>query len=227
MNAIKKNLQKINTKIREFERRYKRKKDSVSLVAVSKRQSAQRIKDAFLSGQKSFGENYLQEAVLKQEELRDLDIEWHFIGNIQSNKTQEVAQRFDWVHSVSRMKVIERLNRYRPQYKPPLNVLIQLNTSREATKAGAQPNELKDLVENIMVQPRLQLRGLMGLPEPSSSFESKRARIRQIVSLAKPYHPEMDVLSIGTSHDFEAAIAEGATLLRLGTALFGARSSIP
>ena len=118
MNAIKKNLQKINTKIREFERRYKRKKDSVSLVAVSKRQSAQRIKDAFLSGQKSFGENYLQEAVLKQEELRDLDIEWHFIGDIQSNKTQEIAQRFDWVHSVSRMKVIERLNRYRPQYKP-------------------------------------------------------------------------------------------------------------
>ena len=227
MEEVKTNLEKINTRIRELEKLYKRKEGSVSLLAVSKRQSAQSIKDAFASGQKSFGENYLQECVLKQEALQDLAIEWHYIGDIQSNKAKDVTERFDWVHSVSRMKIAERLNRYRPSEKPPLNVLIQVNTSGEISKAGARPSELKQLIENIREQPRLRLCGLMGLPKPSSSFTAKRERMREIVNLAKLYPSEMDILSIGTSQDFEAAIAEGSTMLRLGAALFGARRPIP
>ena len=227
MNTIKQNLQKIKAKIREFERLYKQKEESVSLIAVTKRQSTQSIKEAFVSGQKSFGENYFQEFASKKEELKDLAIEWHFIGDIQSNKAKDIAEQFDWVHSVSRIKIIECLNKYRPSDKPPLNVLVQINASGEKTKAGAQPSELENLVENIRQQPHLRLRGLMALPEPSVLFEVKRQRVREIISLAKPYQSEMDVLSIGTSQDFEAAIAEGATAVRLGTALFGARPPIP
>ncbi|GHC34885.1 YggS family pyridoxal phosphate-dependent enzyme [Aidingimonas halophila] len=203
--------------------------DDAALLAVSKTKPASMIRTAYHYGQRDFGENYLQEALEKQERLADLNgVAWHFIGPLQSNKTRSVAERFDWVHSIDRAKTAQRLSRYRPSDKPPLNICIQVNTSREHSKSGVLLDDLDDLVAAVVELPGLQLRGLMTLPAPVEGFDAQRvpfAQLRQALeSLTSRYpHAKLDTLSMGMSNDLEAAIAEGATWVRLGTAIFGAR----
>ena len=203
--------------------RHGRAPGEVGLVAVSKRHPASAIRAAHAAGQRRFGENYLQEALAKQDELADLDIEWHFIGAIQSNKTADIAARFDWVHTVDREKVARRLNDQRPDDRPPLNVLVEVNISGEASKHGITPDALPALIETIAGLPRLRLRGLMSLPAPVDDFAAQRRAFAALAKLAAAGPVPLDTLSMGTSDDFEAAIAEGATLVRIGTAVFGPR----
>ena len=203
--------------------RHGRAPGEVGLVAVSKRHPASAIRAAHAAGQRRFGENYLQEALAKQDELADLDIEWHFIGAIQSNKTADIAARFDWVHTVDREKVARRLNDQRPDDRPPLNVLVEVNISGEASKHGIAPAALPALLETIAALPRLRLRGLMSLPAPVDDFAAQRRAFAALAELASASAVPLDTLSMGTSDDFEAAIAEGATLVRIGTAVFGPR----
>lgn len=196
---------------------------SVRLVAVSKRQSAADIRRAFQAGQRAFGENYLQEALAKQVELADCAIEWHFIGAIQSNKTAEIARAFDWVHTVDRLRIAERLNAQRPAALPPQDICLQVNISGEQTKSGVPPGELPALAAAVAALPRLRLRGLMALPAPSTEVAVQRAAFCALATLAREISPELRTLSMGTSDDYAAAIAEGATLVRIGTAVFGPR----
>ncbi|MDO9205182.1 YggS family pyridoxal phosphate-dependent enzyme [Methylotenera sp.] len=201
-------------------------KQHVSLLAVSKAQSSQAIREAFFAGQKIFGENYLQEAIEKQSQLTDLNIEWHFIGPIQSNKTQLIAQNFSWVHSVDRLKIAQRLNDARPENLAPLQVCIQVNSSNEVSKSGVAPKELESLAIAIALMPRLKLRGLMSIPEPSNDNNKQRAQFKQVrecydALIAKGF--ALDTLSIGMSDDYTIAIEQGATIVRIGSALFGAR----
>jgi len=198
----------------------------VQLVAVSKAQPASAIRDAYQAGQTVFGENYLQEALDKQAQLSDLNIEWHFIGPIQSNKTQPISQHFSWVHSVDRLKIAQRLNESRPEDLPPLQVCIQVNISNEDSKSGVLPDDLAALAAEIRKLPKLKLRGLMAIPAPTQDINQQIAqfkRVRQCYDalLAKGF--TLDTLSIGMSDDYPAAIAQGATLVRIGSALFGAR----
>jgi len=200
----------------------------VHLLAVSKAQSPQAIREAYLAGQTMFGENYLQEALDKQAQLNDLAIEWHFIGPIQSNKTQLIAQNFSWVHSVDRLKIAQRLNDSRPISLTPLQVCIQVNTSNEASKSGVAQDELEALATAIVKMPRLKLRGLMSIPEPSRDYNKQRSQFKQVrgcydALLAHGF--ALDTLSIGMSDDYRAAIEEGSTIVRIGSALFGARAS--
>jgi len=203
--------------------RHGREPGDVGLVAVSKRHPASAIRAAYAAGQRRFGENYLQEALAKQDELADLDIEWHFIGAIQSNKTADIAARFDWVHTIDREKIARRLNDQRPDDRAPLNVLVEVNISGEASKHGIMPAELPALLETIAMMPRLRLRGLMSLPAPVDDFAAQRRAFAALAALAATSATPLDTLSMGTSDDFEAAIAEGATLVRIGTAVFGPR----
>ncbi|MDP1765993.1 MAG: YggS family pyridoxal phosphate-dependent enzyme [Methylotenera sp.] len=201
-------------------------KQHVCLLAVSKAQSSQAIREAFAAGQKVFGENYLQEAIEKLSQLTDLNIEWHFIGPIQSNKTQLIAQNFAWVHSVDRLKIAQRLNDARPENLAPLQVCIQVNSSNEVSKSGVAPNELESLAAAIATMPRLKLRGLMSIPEPSNDNNKQRAQFKQVrecydALIAKGF--ALDTLSIGMSDDYKIAIEQGATIVRIGSALFGAR----
>jgi pyridoxal phosphate enzyme (YggS family) len=198
----------------------------VNLLAVSKAQSTSAIREAYVAGQKLFGENYLQEALDKQSQLADLAIEWHFIGPIQSNKTQLIAQHFDWVHSVDRLKVAQRLNDARPNTLAPLQVCIQVNISNEESKSGVTQQELETLAKAISLMPQLKLRGLMAIPEPSTDNNKQRIQFKQVrecydALLAKGF--SLDTLSIGMSDDYPIAIEEGATIVRIGSALFGAR----
>jgi len=198
----------------------------VQLVAVSKAQPASAIREAYQAGQTVFGENYLQEALDKQAQLSDLNIEWHFIGPIQSNKTQPISQHFSWVHSVDRLKIAQRLNESRPENFPPLQVCIQVNISNEDSKSGVLPDDLASLAAEIRNLPKLKLRGLMAIPAPTQDINQQIAqfkRVRQCYDalLAKGF--TLDTLSIGMSDDYPAAIAQGATLVRIGSALFGAR----
>ncbi|CAN1494200.1 MAG: YggS family pyridoxal phosphate-dependent enzyme [Sulfuritalea sp.] len=198
----------------------------VNLLAVSKAQSTSAIREAYVAGQKLFGENYLQEALDKQSQLADLAIEWHFIGPIQSNKTQLIAQHFDWVHSVDRLKVAQRLNDARPNTLAPLQVCIQVNISNEESKSGVTQQELETLAKAISLMPQLKLRGLMAIPEPSTDNNKQRLQFKQVrecydALLAKGF--SLDTLSIGMSDDYPIAIEEGATIVRIGSALFGAR----
>jgi pyridoxal phosphate enzyme (YggS family) len=198
----------------------------VNLLAVSKAQSTSAIREAYVAGQKLFGENYLQEALDKQSQLADLAIEWHFIGPIQSNKTQLIAQHFDWVHSVDRLKVAQRLNDARPNTLAPLQVCIQVNISNEESKSGVTQQELESLANAISLMPQLKLRGLMAIPEPSTDNNKQRLQFKQVrecydALLAKGF--SLDTLSIGMSDDYPIAIEEGATIVRIGSALFGAR----
>ena len=200
----------------------------VKLLAVSKAQASSAIREAFVAGQHLFGENYLQEALDKQAELTDLTIEWHFIGPIQSNKTQPIAQQFDWVHSIDRLKIAQRLNDARPNHMPPLQVCIQVNVSNEESKSGVTPNELASLAEAITVLPKLKLRGLMAIPAPSHDINQQTDQFKQVrqcydALTAKGF--ELDTLSIGMSDDYPIAIAQGATIVRIGSALFGARAN--
>ena len=198
----------------------------VTLLAVSKAQSASMMRQAYAAGQTKFGENYLQEALEKQTELTDLTIEWHFIGPIQSNKTQAIAQHFSWVHSVDRLKIAQRLNDTRPKNIPPLQICIQLNISNEVSKGGVAPQDLEELASKIVSLPQLKLRGLMAIPAPTNNVHEQRAQFKQVrecydVLLAKGF--VLDTLSIGMSDDYKVAIEQGATIVRIGSALFGSR----
>lgn len=201
---------------------------SVHLLAVSKTRSAQAVAELAELGQTAFGENYVSEGVDKMAALRDLGLDWHFIGPIQSNKTRAIAESFDWVHSLDRKKLIGRLNDQRPPDRPPLNVLIQVNLDGEAQKAGCAPSEIPELADLIDQSPRLRLRGLMAIPAPRTDWARQ---MEVFTALAGHFedlhraHPGVDALSAGMSGDLEAAIAAGANWVRVGTALFGARAS--
>jgi pyridoxal phosphate enzyme (YggS family) len=201
---------------------------SVVLLAVSKTFPAADVRAAFEAGQRAFGENYVQEAVAKIAGLADLrsEIEWHFIGPLQSNKTKAVAENFDWVHSVDRLKIAERLNEQRPDGMPSLNVCLQINVSGEESKSGVAPDDALTLARQITALPKLRLRGLMAIPEPAGTLDEQRAphrRLRELMDTLRADGLELDTLSMGMSADLEAAILEGATMVRIGTAIFGAR----
>jgi pyridoxal phosphate enzyme (YggS family) len=221
-------LAQIEVRIRTAEVCHNREPGSVTLLAVSKTRPADVIRAAAAAGQRRFGESYLREALEKIGALADLDLEWHFIGPIQSNKTRGIAEHFHWVHSVDRLKVARRLSEQRPETLPPLNVCLQVNISGEASKSGVEPEALPDLARAVAALPRLRLRGLMAIPAPArdAGEEDVRApfrRLREALAALNRDGLALDTLSMGMSDDFEAAIAEGATLVRIGTALFGAR----
>ena len=200
---------------------------TVKLLAVSKAQTADKLRAAYLAGQRAFGENYVQEAINKQAELSDCAIEWHFIGPIQSNKTALIAQHFDWVHSVDRLKIATRLNEARPQSAVPLNVCIQMNSSDETSKSGVDIDSLAILATQINAMPHLKLRGIMAIPAPAKDLAKQRAQFKIVADAFKSLQQqgfELDTLSIGMSDDYVAAILEGATIVRIGSAIFGLRT---
>lgn len=199
---------------------------SVRLLAVSKTWGPEAVRAAHAAGQTAFGENYIQEAVDKIEALKDLALEWHCIGPIQSNKTRLVAEHFDWVHSVDRLKIAQRLSEQRPDHLAPLQVCIQVNVDGGESKSGVSPQELPALAQAVAVLPRLQLRGLMTIPEPAETDAQMRAVHAQAKTLLEALRQQglpLDTLSMGMSADMEAAIAEGSTMVRVGTAIFGKR----
>ncbi|HXS73957.1 MAG TPA: YggS family pyridoxal phosphate-dependent enzyme [Rhodanobacteraceae bacterium] len=198
----------------------------VSLVAASKSQPASALQALAAAGQRAFGENYVQEALGKQLELAKLALEWHMIGPLQSNKCAEVARHFDWLQSLDREKLIAPLDRARPEGMPPLNVLIEVNLDDEASKSGCAPGAVFALAAKIARAPRLRLRGMMAIPAPSPDHEQRRAafaRLRELFEALRREYTQVDTLSMGMSDDFELAITEGATMVRVGTALFGPR----
>lgn len=225
MTIIADSLQAILANIRQAQQDAGR-QDNVRLLAVSKAQPAENLRAAYMAGQAAFGENYLQEALAKQAQLADCAIEWHFIGPIQSNKTTPIAQHFDWVHSVDRLKLVKRLAEARPSDKPPLNVCVQYNSSAETNKSGAVMQALDELAAAVTAEPRLKLRGLMAIPAPAKDFATQRMQFRIVheafLALQKRGFA-LDTLSIGMSDDYIAAIHEGATMVRIGSALFGLR----
>jgi hypothetical protein len=199
---------------------------SATLLAVSKTKPAEAVRALAAQGQHAFGENYVQEALAKQRELAELNLEWHLIGSLQSNKCRDVAENFAWLQTLDRPKLIDLLNRFRPASLPPLNVLIQVNIDDEGSKSGCAPEEIASLAKRIADAPRLMLRGLMAIPEPSGDIDVRRRAFRQMRELfdaLKANDASVDTLSMGMSDDFEIAIEEGATMVRVGTALFGAR----
>lgn len=202
-----------------------RPEDAVLLLAVGKTKPASAIAEAYRAGQRHFGESYVQEALRKQAELGAYDITWHFIGPIQSNKTKPIAAHFAWVHSVDSLKIAKRLNDQRPDNLPPLNVCLQVNISAEDSKSGIEPAQLPALCAEIAALPRLRLRGVMAIPAPESDFERQRQPYRSLRGAVEALgRPELDTYSFGMSDDLAAAIMEGATIVRIGTALFGARA---
>jgi len=214
----------ILAQIRKAEVIYKRKPGSVLLLAVSKTKTAKDIAAAYQAGQRHFGESYCQEALKKQQELGAFDITWHFIGPIQSNKTKALAAHFAWVHSVDSLKIAKRLSDQRPSALPPLNICLQVNISGEQSKSGISLNELPQLYEHVAVLPNIKLRGVMAIPVPEEDFELQRLPYKTLYqAVAKLDNPELDTYSFGMSGDLNAAIAEGATIVRIGTALFGER----
>jgi len=222
--SIKKNLQNIHQAIRQAESNAQRQPNSIQLLAVSKTKPSSFIIKAYQKGQRHFAESYLQEALLKQKELGSYLITWHFIGPIQSNKTKQIAAHFSWVHSVDRLKIAHRLSEQRPLYLPPLNICIQINISQEQSKSGFDLAELSEVIERIAVLPNLRLRGVMAIPEPHTDFEQQRKPYCELYQAVQALNkPKLDVFSFGMSGDLKAAIAEGATILRVGTALFGKR----
>jgi pyridoxal phosphate enzyme (YggS family) len=208
------------------ERRYGRPAGAVTLLAVSKGVSSARIGEAAACGQCCFGESYLREALPKMEALRALELEWHFIGPIQANKTRGIAEHFAWVHSVDRLKIAQRLSWQRPEHLPPLNLCLQVNISEEPQKQGITPEQARATAAAVAQLPRLRLRGLMAIPAPCPDFAGQRAvfaRLRQLFEGLGTDGLALDTLSMGMSDDWEAAVAEGSTLVRIGTAVFGAR----
>ena len=228
-NALPESLASARERLRRALEDAGRSPTSATLLAVSKTKPAEMLREAWQHGQREFGENYLQEALDKQAALEDLDgIVWRFIGPLQSNKTRAVAEQFAWVHSVDRLKIAKRLSEQRPAALPPLNVCLQVNISREATKSGVLPEGTLALAQEIAALPGLALRGLMAIPAPTETLEAQRqplAALRQLLEELQAALPEapLDTLSMGMSDDLEAAVLEGATLVRLGTAIFGAR----
>jgi hypothetical protein len=223
MSTIAENIAKVGVRIREAAQASQRDCATVGLLAVSKTKPAEAIRQAFAAGTTDFGENYLQEALEKQLELSDLPLTWHFIGPIQSNKTKPIAEHFAWVHSVDRLKIAQRLSDQRPAHLPPLNICLQVNVSGEASKSGCNPDELPALAHAVTQLPNLRLRGLMTIPEPTDDPSAQRAAFARLRELQQDLNLGLDTLSMGMSHDLEAAIAEGATWVRIGTALFGER----
>ncbi len=226
MTPIAHHLDEVRRRIAGAEARFGRARGAVQLVAVSKTVPVDAIRAAVRAGQARFGESYVQEALTKIRQLTDLALEWHFIGPIQSNKTREIAEHFDWVHGVDRLKIAQRLNDQRPVERAPLNVCIQVNISGEASKSGVAVAELESLAREVAALPRLKLRGVMGIPAPETDFERQRAACARLRAAAERLCGgglDIDTLSMGMSGDLEAAIAEGATLVRIGTAIFGAR----
>jgi pyridoxal phosphate enzyme (YggS family) len=228
MSDIARNLDAVHRRIVQAAQAAGRDSASVRLLAVSKTFSPQDVRTAFAAGQRAFGENYVQEAIGKIEALAELraDLEWHFIGPLQSNKTRPVAEHFDWVHSVDRLKIAQRLSEQRPDTLPALNVCLQVNVSGEASKSGVSAADAPALAHEIAALPRLTLRGLMSIPEPAADPDAQRVPHRVLRALFDDLRAEglaLDTLSVGMSADLEAAVLEGATLVRIGTAIFGAR----
>lgn len=223
MSTIADNILQVRSRIQTATQAAHRPENSVQLLAVSKTKPAQALREAYAAGLRDFGENYLQEALGKQLELADLPLIWHFIGPIQSNKTRAIAEHFDWVHSVDRLKIAQRLSEQRPAELPPLNICIQVNVSGEASKSGCTPDDLPALAAAISTLPRLKLRGLMAIPEPTDDRAEQDAAFAAVQKLQASLELPLDTLSMGMSHDLESAIAQGATWVRIGTALFGAR----
>ena len=223
MSTIAGNIAQVEARIRAAALAVHRDVTSIHLLAVSKTKPAAALREAHAAGVRDFGENYLQEARAKQVELADLPLCWHFIGPIQSNKTRDIAEHFAWVHSVDRLKIAQRLSEQRPADLPPLNICIQVNVSGEASKSGCTPADLPALAAAISALPRLKLRGLMAIPEPTEDRAEQDAAFAQVRTLQESLNMGLDTLSMGMSHDLESAIAQGATWVRIGTALFGAR----
>jgi pyridoxal phosphate enzyme (YggS family) len=229
MTTIAARLQAVNARIAAAARAAGRLPQDVTLVAVSKTFPASAVAEGSAAGQRAFGENYVQEALDKMAALAGRDIEWHFIGPIQSNKTRPIAEAFAWVHGVDREKIARRLSEARPEGLPPLQVCLQVNVSGEASKSGVGPGDVLALARSVAVLPRLRLRGLMAIPEPAQDAALQRSRFRRLRELKEEVVAAgiaMDTLSMGMSGDMEAAIAEGATMVRIGTAIFGARPAI-
>lgn len=226
MTTISAKLQAVIARIDEAARKFGRSPDEIELLAVSKTWPTAAVREAAAAGQRAFGENYVQEGVDKAAELAALGLQWHFIGPLQSNKTRAVAETFAWVHAVDRFKIAQRLSEQRPATSAPLQVCLQVNISGEASKSGVAVDEVGHLARQVAQLPRLQLRGLMAIPAPSDDFLQQRqafARLREVFEQLKSDGLMLDTLSIGMSHDLEAAIAEGATIVRVGSAIFGER----
>ena len=232
VNPVTEALARVRDRIAAAERRFARPPGSVALLAVAKTRPASLIRAAWEAGQRLIGENFVQEAAGKLDELADLSgpggLEWHFVGALQSNKSRTVAERFDWVHTVDRIRIARRLNDQRPAWARPLNLCIQVNVSGEPSKSGVRADDAPDLAAAVADLPHLRLRGLMALPKPCAGFDEQRAALRPLVEvyerLRDAGHP-IDTLSMGMTADLEAAIAEGATIVRVGTAVFGPRDS--
>jgi PLP dependent protein len=228
MSSVAAKLQQVRTRIVTACEASQRPVQSVTLLAVTKTFGPQAVRDAHAAGQRAFGENYVQEALEKIESLVDLrdQIEWHLIGPLQSNKTRVVAAHFDWVHSIDRLKLAERLSAQRPQHLAPLQVCLQVNISGETTKSGVAPSDVPALAQAVAALPRLHLRGLMAIPEPAGDFAAQREPHHALARLLFDLNATglaLDTLSMGMSADLEAAIAEGATIVRVGSAIFGER----
>ena len=226
MSKIPHNLQIIGSEIAQSCASANRQSEDVQLLAVSKRHSAEAITEAYAVGQRAFGENYVQEMIEKSQQLAELDIEWHFIGPLQSNKTKDVAMTASWVHTVDRLKIARRLSEQRPEGLPPLNICLQVNVNQEASKSGASLAEINELVAAVSALPNLKLRGLMAIPESTQEVTKQRANFAVLANAQaslKEAGYSLDTLSKGMSGDMDAAIAEGATIVRIGTAIFGSR----
>jgi pyridoxal phosphate enzyme (YggS family) len=231
MSSILINLQAIRQQIVQTAQSINRSVDEIRLLAVSKNFDASVILEAVEAGQTAFAENYVQEALSKvaavQSFAPDLDLEWHFIGPIQSNKTRFIAQHFSWVHSVDRLKIAQRLSEQRPAQLSPLNICLQINVSEEHTKSGILVDQALEVARQIAVLPNLRLRGLMAIPKPAETLELQRApyrKMKQLQEQLNQYGLNLDTLSIGMSDDFQAAILEGSTMVRIGAAIFGKRN---
>ena len=227
MSAIADNLQAVQARIAKAAAAAGRSPESVRLLAVSKTWPLASVIDAADAGQRAFGENYVQEGIDKIAAISGRNLEWHFIGPLQSNKSKPVAEAFDWVHSIDRLKIAERLSAQRPAYLTPLQICVQVNVSGEASKSGCAPYEALALCRAVAILPGLRLRGLMAIPEPSDDLAAQRApfrRLREIYDHIRAAGLPLDTLSMGMSHDLEAAVAEGATIVRIGTAIFGERN---
>ena len=230
MNTVQDNLLNIKNEITEIAKKCERDPNTIQLIAVSKTKPVEQIMEAINAGQLAFGENYVQEGIEKiqyfEKNMPNNDLIWHFIGPLQSNKSKLVAEHFDWMHTIDRLKIAQRLNDQRPKDMAKLNVLIQVNISQEASKSGVKPEEVADLVKQIVTLPNLNLRGLMAIPEIENDYDKQLnvfTKMQQLLQSLQKDYPFMDTLSMGMSGDMQAAIVAGSTMVRIGTAIFGAR----
>ncbi|WP_334325832.1 YggS family pyridoxal phosphate-dependent enzyme [Gilliamella apicola] len=230
MNTVQDNLLNIKNEIAEIAKKCERDPNTIQLIAVSKTKPVEQIMEAINAGQLAFGENYVQEGIEKiqyfEKNMPNNDLKWHFIGPLQSNKSKLVAEHFDWMHTIDRLKIAQRLSDQRPNHMAKLNVLIQVNISQEASKSGVKPEEVADLVKQIVTLPNLNLRGLMAIPEIENDYDKQFnvfTKMQQLLQSLQKDYPFMDTLSMGMSGDMQAAIVAGSTMVRIGTAIFGAR----